>query len=158
MTCKYGQQLLLLLIASISAVSSQAAQGCAVCPAEDKCIFKILAVGDSLTRGAVPSAASAHPYSWKMTEVLRSRISARSQNKASVQVTIAGDIISIVCEVGICTVAGYATRCRGLHTSFGSQQEKSAFQPSRSQRELFHMNDLPPVKDFTLSFRIATAV
>jgi lysophospholipase L1-like esterase len=80
---------LLLLCACIS--TATAAVTCTVCPAQDKCTVRVLALGDSLTRGAVPSTSSAHPYSQKMTEVLRNRLGSRSVNKANVQTTTAGE-------------------------------------------------------------------
>jgi hypothetical protein len=69
---------LLLLLASISTVA-QAQEKCVSCPTRDQCVFRVLAVGDSLTRGAVPTKSTAHPYSIKMTEVLSSRLSSRAK-------------------------------------------------------------------------------
>lgn len=89
-----GPQVTMLLLLGISCmltVSTEAAEACAVCPPQDRCVFRVLAVGDSLTRGAVPSTSSAHPYSTKMAEVLRARLGSRSTNKASVQVKTAGE-------------------------------------------------------------------
>lgn len=80
---------LLLLWASIWAVCDAAA-ACSVCPAQDKCVFRVLALGDSLTRGAVPSTSSSHSYSIKMSDVLRNRLGSRSTKKATVAVTTAG--------------------------------------------------------------------
>lgn len=79
-----------LVLFSICSVTS-GAETCAVCPPQDRCVFRVLAVGDSLTRGAVPTKGSSHPYSIKMSEVLSNRLGSRSTNKANVQVTTAGE-------------------------------------------------------------------
>lgn len=94
----HKQVVLLLLWASIWVVCDAAAT-CSVCPAQDKCVFRVLALGDSLTRGAVPSTSSSHSYSIKMSDMLRNRLGSRSTNRASVAVTTAGEQQGIVSEV-----------------------------------------------------------
>jgi hypothetical protein len=49
------------------------------------CTLRVLAVGDSLTEGAVPSEGRNHPYTGEMTRVLRQQCSA-----CSVEATTAG--------------------------------------------------------------------
>lgn len=88
---------LLLLWASIWAVCDAAAT-CSVCPAQDKCVLRVLALGDSLTRGAVPSTSSSHSYTIKMGDVLRNRLGSRGTNKASVAVNTAGEQQGVVCQ------------------------------------------------------------
>jgi hypothetical protein len=80
--------LLLLLVVVLhvaSSITHAAAPACGCLPAS-QCTFRVLAVGDSLTRGAVPSRPGSFPYSTRMAEVLRERLAGR----ANVQATTAG--------------------------------------------------------------------
>lgn len=57
------------------------------CPPANQCSFHVLAIGDSLTRGSVPSLNTAHPYTLKLQELLKLKFSTR----AVPRVTTAGD-------------------------------------------------------------------
>ncbi|KAF8066376.1 VPS37-2 [Scenedesmus sp. PABB004] len=59
-------------------------QAAAACPAASQCPFRVLALGDSLTLGAVPSAGSNHPYATRLQELLTTKFAGRATPSVTV--------------------------------------------------------------------------
>jgi hypothetical protein len=57
------------------------------CPSAQQCRFRVLAIGDSLTKGAVPSKQLNHPYSIRLQQLLNTKF----RNRATPNVTVAGE-------------------------------------------------------------------
>lgn len=57
------------------------------CPPAQQCAFRVLAIGDSLTKGAVPSKQLNHPYSLRLQALLDRKF----KNRATPSVTTAGE-------------------------------------------------------------------
>jgi hypothetical protein len=81
----------LIVVVVLLALTVQSAV-CATCNTGRRCDVRILALGDSLTRGAVPSAQTTHPYAIQ----LRRSLQAQLARPASVRVDIRGTLI-IIC-------------------------------------------------------------
>jgi lysophospholipase L1-like esterase len=57
------------------------------CPPAQQCPFRVLAIGDSLTKGAVPSKQLNHPYALRLQALLDRKF----KNRATPNVTVAGE-------------------------------------------------------------------
>lgn len=79
----------LLLLASLGDASSrhltQSQLITQACPPANQCKFNVLAIGDSLTRGSIPSLNSEHPYSLKLEELLKQKFTNMAVPKVTTQ-------------------------------------------------------------------------
>jgi hypothetical protein len=60
------------------------------CPSAQQCPFRVLAIGDSLTKGAVPSKQLNHPYAIRLQQLLNTKF----RNRATPNVTVAGECLT----------------------------------------------------------------
>lgn len=85
---RIGLAVVLCAVAAATGVAGaeqqQAGAGAACAPPPQAPPVRVLAFGDSLTNGAVPSRNANHPYALKLGEVLRAELAPRAVDVAVV--------------------------------------------------------------------------